>query len=166
MFTLRPLGALPAGLLQLPFTPTPQSRTEVVAVEENNTERAFVTPDRAAYELERREAALVKRYQQYLESEGYEVGRLRILPPGELRPLYSDLWNTTTKDLVEAKSSVTRDRIREAVGQLLDYGRFVPDASRTILVPSRPRQDLLDYVSSVNVGVVFPDGDKWVYVDP
>lgn len=166
VFKLRALGELPVALLPLPYTPAPQARTEVVPVEEHYTERAFVSPDREPYELERREAALVQRYRQYLENQGYEVGRLRIVPPGESRPLYSDLWNKTNEDLIEAKSTVTRDQIRQAIGQLLDYGRFVPGASRTILVPSRPRQDLLDYIASVDVGVVFPDEDGWVHLAP
>jgi len=166
VFRLRPLGDLPVRLLPLPIAPAPQPRIDVVPVEERNTERAFVTPDREPYELERRESALVQRYRQYLESEGHEIGRLLIVPPGESRPLYSDLWNETSEDLIEAKSTVTRDQMRQAVGQLLDYGRFVPDASRTMLVPSRPRSDLLDYVKSVGVGVVFPDGDGWTYIAP
>lgn len=166
VFKLRALGELPVELPTLPFTPAPQPRTVVVPVEEHNTERAFVSPDREPYELERRESALVQSYRQHLESEGYEVGRLRIVPPGESRPLYSDLWNQTNEDLIEAKSTVTRDQIRQAIGQLLDYGRFVPGASRTILVPSRPRQDLLDYVASVGVGVVFPNKSGWIHIAP
>lgn len=166
VFKLRALGNLPVKLPALPFTPAPQPRTVVVPVEGHNTERAFVTPDREPYELERRESALVQSYRRHLESEGYKVGRLRILPSGESRPLYSDLWNETNKDLIEAKSTVTRDQMRQAVGQLLDYGRFVPGASRTILVPSRPRQDLRDYVTSVGIGMVFPDRGGWTYIAP
>jgi len=166
VFKLRPLGDLPVALPPLPITPDPQSRVDVVPVEERNTERAFVTPDREPYELERRESALVQSYRQHLERQGHKVGRLRIVPPRESRPLYSDLWNETNEDLIEAKSTVTRDQIRQAVGQLLDYGRFVPDASRTILVPSRPRHDLLRYVTSVGIGVVFPDEGGWRYIAP
>lgn len=59
-----------------------------------------------------------------LDGEGYEVGRLRIVPPGESSPLYIDLWNQTNADLIEAKSTVTWDQMRQAVGQLPDYGRF------------------------------------------
>lgn len=166
VFKLRPLGDLPVALPPLPITPDSQARVDVVPVEEHNTERAFVTPDREPYELERRESALVRKYREYLQSQGCEVGRLRIVPPGEASPLYSDLWNLTHEDLVEAKSTVTRDQIRQAVGQLLDYGRFVPGASRTVLVPSRPRKDLLIYVQSVGIGVVYPDGSKWEYLAP
>lgn len=166
VFTLRAVDDLPVALPALPFTPESLPSIVVVPVEQHNTERAFVSPDREPYEIERRESALVQSYREYLERENCEVGRLRIVPPGESRPLYSDLWNLTNEDLIEAKSTVTRDQIRQAVGQLLDYGRFVPDATRTILVPSRPRQDLLDYVKSVGIGVVFPIGKEWMHLAP
>jgi len=83
----------------------------------------------------------------------------------ESRPLYSDLWDATTRELVEAKGSVTRDYLRQAVGQLLDYGRFANAASHAVLVPSRPRPDLLAYLLAADVTAVYPDGDRWVRVD-
>jgi hypothetical protein len=66
------------------------------------------------------------------------VSRLRVVPSGEGAPLYSDLWDETSLELVEAKGNVTRDQLRQAVGQLLDCGRFVEAEARTVLVPSRP----------------------------
>lgn len=166
VFKLRPLGDVPVELPRLPISPTPTARTDVVSVEEQHTERVFVSPDREPYELERREADLVRRYREHLERAGHEVGRLRIVPPGESRPLYSDLWDGAVGELIEAKSTVTRDQLRLAVGQLLDYGRFVDAKCRTVLVPSRPRDDLLMYLLSVAIGVVYPDGDGWEHVGP
>jgi hypothetical protein len=133
-----------------------------VPVEEQHTERSFVTPDREPYEMERVEGALVNRYRRYLQQQGHVVSRLRVVPPGEGAPLYSDLWDETTRELIEAKGSVTRDAMRHAVGQLLDYGRFVNAASRVVLVPTEPRADLLSYLLAVGVRVVYPDGDRWV----
>lgn len=138
VFKLRPLREVPVELPRLPISPTSAARTDVVSVEEQHTERAFVSSDREPYELERREAGLVQRYREFLEHAGHEVGRLRIVPPGETRPLYSDLWDETASELIEAKSTVTRDQLRLAVGQLLDYGRFVDAKCRSVLVPSRP----------------------------
>ena len=166
VFKLRPLGEVPVELPRLPISPAPTARTDVVSVEEQHTERAFVSPDRELYEFERREAGLVQRYREFLEGAGHEVGRLRIVPPGESSPLYSDLWDETASELIEAKSTVTRDHIRLAVGQLLDYGRFVDAKCRSILVPSRPRDDLLAYLRSVGVGVIYPGGHGWERVRP
>ena len=98
---------------------------------------------RLAKNSERAEAGPVIRYRRYLLSQGHTVTRLRVVPAGEVAPLYSDLWDETDGDLVEAKASVTRDQICHSVGQFLDYGRFVESRARTVLVPSRPRADLL-----------------------
>mgnify|MGYP003441135582 FL=1 len=59
---------------------------------------------------------------------------------------------------------MTSDQLRQAVGQILDYGRFVEAKTRTVLVPSRPRPDLIDYVKSVDMDVVFPEDDSWVRI--
>lgn len=166
VFKLRPYRPVPVELPSVPLSPTSESRTDVVNVEERHTERAFVAPDREPYELERRESLLVQRYREHLERAGHEVGRLRIVPPGESRPLYSDLWDRTVEELIEAKSSVTRDQIRLAVGQLLDYGRFASAQRRTVLVPSCPRGDLLDYLHGLGVGVLYPEGHEWHRADP
>src|SRR5437588_30240 len=95
---------------------TVYSTTSARASEASNTERAFVSPDREPYEAERREAALVHSYREHLENLGHTVRRLAVIPPGESRPLYSDLWDETARELVEAKGTVNRDNVRQAVG--------------------------------------------------
>lgn len=83
------------------------------------------------------------------------------MPPGEGAPLYTDLWDESDKELVEAKGSVTRNSIRFAVGQLLDYDRFVGAEQLAVLVPERPRQDLVEYLASADITAVYPSGDNW-----
>jgi hypothetical protein len=161
VFRLRPRAKVPVELLQVPVTRSPAPRIQVVPVEEHHTERSYVTPDREPYELERREAALVHRYREHLHRHGHQVSRLRVVPPGEASPLYSDLWDETALELIEAKGAATRDQLRAAVGQLLDYGRFVDPQRRSVLVPSRPRADLLAYLHTVGVDAIYPDGDDW-----
>ena len=148
-------------LLQVPVTRSREPRIQVVPVEEHHTERSFVTPDREPYELERREAALVHRYRAHLHRHGHQVSRLRVIPAGESAPLYSDLWDETAQELIEAKGAATRDQLRAAVGQLLDYGRFVNAKRRSVLVPSRPRADLLAYLHAVGVDAIYPNGEEW-----
>jgi len=162
VFRLRPLNAVPVDLPHVPVSRAEGPRIDTVPVEEQHTERAFVTPDREPYEMERREATLVHRYREHLRRQGHEVGRLRVVPAGESAPLYSDLWDVTGRELVEAKGLVTREQLRSAVGQLLDYGRFVEAKTRTVLVPTRPRPDLLAYLASAGVSAVYPDGEDWV----
>jgi hypothetical protein len=162
VFRLRPTAPVPVALPPAPFTRPTHPIVDVVAVEEHHTERAFVTPDREPYEMERREADLVHRYRAHLHRLGHQVSRLRVLPPGESAPLYSDLWDATTQDLIEAKGTVSREHLRMAVGQLLDYGRFAGAKTHTLLVPSCPRPDLLAYLAHVGISVTYPDGDTWI----
>ncbi|MGG7571196.1 hypothetical protein [Streptomyces sirii] len=131
-------------------------------VEQHQTERTLVDPAREPYEAERREAGLVTAYVEHLRLLGHNVGRQRITPPGELKPLYTDLFDHTDGVLIEAKGSVTREAIRMAVGQLLDYRRHIdPRPALAVLVPSRPRQDLLDLCTDVKITVIWPDGDAY-----
>lgn len=163
VFRLRPAsGEVPVHLPDVPVTVTGTPAVTKVAIEEQHTERAFVSPDREPYELERREASLVLKYRDYLKSQGHTVSRLRVVPAGEVVPLYSDLWDETTRELIEAKGGVTREQLRTAVGQLLDYGRFVDAATRAVLLPSRPRDDLSAYLAHAGVHVIYPDGAGWV----
>ncbi len=127
-------------------------------MEEQYTERAFIEPGREPYEAEQREAKLVRALRDHLRSIGHKVVRYRILPDGELKPLYADLVDGTSKVLVEAKGTVTREAFRMAIGQLADYSRFLTDSTRTIFVPEEPRADLLELAASVSVTVVWPAG--------
>jgi hypothetical protein len=161
VFRLRPHQVVPVSLSRTPFTVRDRVVVETVPVEDRHTERSHVMPDREAYDMERRESALVHRYEEHLRGQGHIVSRLRVLPPGETAPLFSDLWVESTRDLVQAKASVSRDHARAAVGQLLDYGRFVDANTRTLLVPGRPRPDLVGYLHSAGIDVVFPEGPGW-----
>ena len=162
VFRLRPRAEVTVELPHVPVTRSREPRVEVVPVEEQHTERSFVTPDREPYELERREAALVHKYREHLRWHGHQVSRLRVVAPGESYPLYSDLWDETALELIEAKGTATREQLRVAVGQLLDYGRFVDAKRRSVLLPSRPRGDLLEYLHAVGLEAIYPDGDEWV----
>jgi hypothetical protein len=155
VFKLRPVGdfKVPA---QTSVSDAPETSVDVVPVEEQYTEAAFVDPSHEPYEAERREAKLVRGLRDHLVMHGHEVGRLKIVPEGEAKPLFADLFDETIDTLVEAKGSVSREAIRMALGQLLDYGRFKPSATRVILVPERPRQDLLDLAESAAVKVMWP----------
>lgn len=139
-------------------------QVEAVPIEERHTERAFVSPDQLPHEAERREAELVHRYRDHLIRQGHQVQRLRILPAGETSPLYSDLWDATTGELIEAKSGATRNEVRMAVGQLLDYARFAQPKSLAVLLPSEPRPDILAYLDSLNVRAIYPDPASGTWV--
>jgi hypothetical protein len=47
-----------------------------------------------------------------------------------------------------------------AIGQLADYRRFSPNGTRlALLVPERPRADLLALLASAGVHAIWPEGD-------
>jgi hypothetical protein len=133
------------------------NKVELVPVEERYTERTFIEPSRQPYEAERRESKLVQTFRHYLQSKGYEVQRLQVLPAGEVKPIFSDLYVPEIPLLVEAKGTVERGSIRMALGQLLDYERFVEQARCAILVPSRPRPDIVELVRSAGVELYWPE---------
>ena len=96
--------------------------------------------------------------EEHLRSRGHEVFRNRILPPGEARPLFTDLYDASLDMLVEAKGTVERNAIRMAIGQLADYKRFVSDGNPrhiAVLLPSEPRKDLCDLLASQGIDLIF-----------
>jgi hypothetical protein len=127
-----------------------------VPIEEQRTEKTYVDPDREPYEAERKEAALVMALRNLLISRGHNICRQQILPPGEHKPIFTDLYDATSQILFEAKGAATREAMRMAIGQLADYARFLGDVRRAVLMPTRPRQDLMDLALSEGVAVVWP----------
>jgi hypothetical protein len=136
---------------------------EDVPVEEQWTERTFVSPSSEPYEAERREQTLVLAFREHLLRQQHEVSRLKIVPPGEAKPLFSDLIDRTTGTLYEAKGTVERGAIRMAIGQLADYSRFVQPPPRTaVLLPSEPRADLQELLKKAGIGLVWQTGDGFI----
>nr|QIY73428.1 restriction endonuclease [Streptomyces sp. RLB1-33] len=165
MFRLEPVDAALRKGARLPHTPEMVSSVTEVDVEQQHTERALVDPSREPYEAERREATLVRGYIEHLRGAGCEVVRHKILPRGVLKALYTDIYDATGRILIEAKGTVHRDAIRQAVGQLFDYRRHIspPPRGLALLVPTKPEDDLLDFCASVDIRVIWPEGDEYAH---
>ena len=56
---------------------------------------------------------------------------------------------------------VERGAIRMALGQLLDYRRFVENPECAILLPERPRQDLVALIQSAGIGLYWQEGNEF-----
>ncbi|KAA0931884.1 restriction endonuclease [Streptomyces apricus] len=165
MFRLQPVSAeAPVGT-QLPHTPASKPVVESIDVEAQHTERMLVDPSREPYEAERTEAKLVRAYADHLRLLGHSVSRHRIAPAGVAKQLLTDLYDGTANRLYEAKGSVSREAIRMAIGQLLDYARFLPQPELALLVPSQPEPDLLDLCSQLQIVVVWPKGEGYASTD-
>ncbi|MGN2361360.1 hypothetical protein [Streptomyces luridiscabiei] len=142
------------------------NQVDDLPLERNESETTFVNPNQEPYEADRKEARLVKAFADYLTSNGHQSGRQRILPPGESRPLFTDLHAKGLGLLIEAKGSVTRENIRMAIGQLADYSRFVDHTIRAILLPSEPREDLLALAKTQDCAVIWPEGKGFTSTNP
>jgi hypothetical protein len=162
VFRLHPVGIVQHFAADLPTTPKPTSHVEHVAPEDRHTDEFIVPPAAEPTTAQRREAELLSAYTAYLRSHGHEVSRLRIVPPQATSALYTDLFDNTTNELIEAKGTITRQAIRMAIGQLLDYRRFAPATPRmAVLLPSAPRPDLIELCTSLEITTIWRDGQNW-----
>ncbi len=130
----------------------------VVAVDTVHPEQALATESTEVQRITaapaiQREARLTERFQQYLEAGGHQVMRYRITPAGK-PPIYTDLADTTDNIVYEAKGSADRMSVRLALGQILDYGRFIEGSRLAVLLPERPADDLIDLLEQCGVGCV------------
>ncbi|MCX7537630.1 hypothetical protein OS123_03575 [Corynebacterium sp. P5875] len=118
--------------------------------------------EKAAEIAGRREAQLVEEFGLYLLKKWWKICSAEILLPGASRPLRTDLYDQTNDVLYEAKSLGTRENIRMAIGQLLDYHRYLPDPDRVslaILVPDRPSEDLVELILNTGISLVYKDDE-------
>ncbi|OLZ59497.1 hypothetical protein BS330_03610 [Amycolatopsis keratiniphila subsp. nogabecina] len=161
VFRLKPLGDLPTSLPKAPHAPARVPRIQAAPLMLSTERRQTL---RRSSRAEKNE--LADRYTQHLERIGHEVRLLRILPPEEAQPFSPSLWDDTARELVEIKAQVTRDQIRSAIGSLLDCARFVDAAALVLLVPTRPRPDLLTLLRHTGITVVYEDDNGWVREEP
>jgi hypothetical protein len=159
VFRLRPKAIEPpeptSKLAEVLVGPTRKD----VPIEQQHTEKAYVSPNRKPYESDRREQRLVIALEDHLLGLGHKVVRQQLLPPGEARPLLTDLFDATTGVLVEAKGTVERNAIRMAIGQLADYKRFFGNDQPhhlAVLVPSEPRKDLVELLFTQGIDLIYP----------
>lgn len=169
VFRLRPIGKfVDGGLGAAPRAPR-RGVTQVagnlgdidapssvdIPTEATNVPSYVVSPPAEPTEYLRREAALVRRYADWLHDRGRTYGRQRIGIPGELSALYTDLYDNSLEELIEAKATSSRNSIRVGLGQLLDYARFVVHDRRSLLVPAVPRPDLLELLRLYGCGCIW-----------
>jgi len=159
VFVLRRLSGrtrLPAAAVDLDKAKAWEKET---SVERHRTTEEFpVNPK--SYKAQRREQKLVKDYEAWLIASGHEVCGLLLHAKGEASAIRCDLFDKTANTIVEAKSSVARPAIRMAIGQLADYSRLMKKRprKRQILLPEKPRDDLIALARSQKIGVIWPDG--------
>jgi hypothetical protein len=135
-------------------------------VDLRSVDRAPVTPTTMA---PTRETMLVKRYRAMLAEHGHRVRRPKPWRPGGLARMRIDLYDVTAAELYEAKGSASPANIRMALGQLLHYEQHLPEPPklRTVLIPTRPANDLVDLLHLHGVGCVWEtDAGAFDRADP
>lgn len=126
-----------------------------IPVESNEAEEYSATPKDGSVVAKRREAALVKRYTEWLHGQGRPTTRRSIRLPGQAGQLFTDLFDEGLRELIEAKGATSRSDVRLALGQVLDYGRYVEHDQLAILVPVCPAVDLVDLLTSYGVSCIY-----------
>jgi hypothetical protein len=131
----------------------------VVDLEAHRTPSTTWTPGPAEITAERREAGLVRAYAEWLARRGGTTRAHSIGVPDQRHRLRTDLFHVEAGELIESKRSAGRADIRLALGQLLDYRRYVRPRRMAVLVPVRPADDLVNLLAEHGIGCVYPDGD-------
>lgn len=142
-------------------TPTAETTVKVVAAEGHHVDE-FGVSARHAGTAYRRERALEKLLVEELARQGVTAERLEITIRGQSKPLLTDTWDEKHRELYEAKGTVARAKVREAIGQLLDYRRHItpPPTTCTVLLPLDPGEDLTELIHSCGFDLVYLEGSK------
>lgn len=137
--------------------PAPETRVRVVAAEGHYVDE-FAVPGRDPGRAFRRERKLEDLLKKALSRQGVTTERLEILVRGQTKPLMTDTWDARHRELYEAKGTGTREKVREAIGQLLDYRRHIdPTPKCTVLLPSDPGEDLTELIHSCGFDLVYQE---------
>ena len=105
-------------------------------------------------------------FADWLAAKGHEVIDLKI-PVGSTT-IQPDLFDATTKTLIEAKRSSSRGHVRTAIGQVLDYVHNAKalelDATPAILLPGKPPQDLIDLCKSLGIQLFIAEKNDFLVI--
>ena len=110
----------------------------------------------------REEATLVNDFADWVKHRYEVVLRRWELPTAEAGPpLLTDAYWPGRHLLIEAKAGAGRLHVRMALGQLLDYRRYVPapPPALAVLLPVAPSHDMAVLLAEHEVGVINRHGD-------
>jgi hypothetical protein len=108
----------------------------------------------------RAEHALVRRYADWLTAFGVKVVSRLYRVPGLARPFLCDAFLPERNALIEAKSSDSREAIRMAIGQLLDYQHLEGTSpALAVLLPYEPNPDVRTFLDSLGIASIWPSGE-------
>jgi hypothetical protein len=139
------------------ISPSPQ----IVSSPENHQLDFNVQTRARVIKAKKIEAGLLADYRRWLEQQD------RVLSAIKYRALQCDAYEQDRQNLIEAKGSASREHIRMAVGQLLDYAfqgcKKFGEPHKAILLPSEPRSDIVDWLDSLKIKVIWRE--KKLFLD-
>ena len=106
----------------------------------------------------RPENELVLRFCEFLARQGHATQRIQIRHTADHAPLFTDIWVDSAFLLIEAKVRPERQAVRDAISQMVDYTRFLPNPQRAILLSGRPYADAIELAHSARCAVIWPAG--------
>ncbi|MFE7610516.1 hypothetical protein [Streptomyces celluloflavus] len=165
-----------SGALPLPKQRVRKGSSARKAAPNAETSGTFVVPEAFSTKLSvraasaatvavRHEAELTQAYKDHLDSFGHQTGAFQIKVKGLTSTLRTDLYDATDHVLYEAKGSNSREDVRMALGQILDYSRYVKtpehdgEPKRVILLPAAPPADMYTLLDRHDVGVAYRADD-------
>lgn len=128
-----------------------------VPTEQHETDSTTATITGGPRTVRRREGRLTTAFEAHLAAHGHVVHRFQIRVTGERGAFLTDPYDATDNVLYEAKGKASREYVRMAIGQLLDYRRHieVPDGLRlAVLLPEEPSADLRALLEAEDIALV------------
>lgn len=161
VFRLRPVGETWRG--DLPHAPEGEFAFSV-AIEKSNVDE-YVQQRQSADLVTalRAEAGLVGRYIDWAHRSTGATAERQAVPTAAGHVMYTDVYIRETRELIEAKASSSREHIRLALGQILDYARYVPHSSLAILTPTRPAGEMIELLIAHGVGCIWETEKSGVF---
>lgn len=105
------------------------------------------------------EFGLLKGYQRWLKQQDR---KLSFAAYGKLR---CDGYEESPKNLIEAKASISREHIRMAVGQLLDYAfqgeEKLGKPHKAILLPARLDPSIEKWLRHLDISIIWREGESF-----
>ena len=167
-FTLLPenlqklIQNLDVALAQESITAYPAPRVGRTTEPKIGERRAIA--DRTAQPMNQPEARLVEQFKDWLVENGLQRPAAIKLPAGGGETwAEADLWIPEKSQLIEAKADATRESVRMAIGQVLDYAHLashlieseefpgLKNSQPTILLPMLPTSDLLELIKKLEI---------------
>jgi len=117
---------------------------------------------KTAANIVRDEFKLQNEFGLYLLEQGHDVLSFDFKLPGANGTLKPDFWIKDLGLIVEAKPSISREHIRMAIGQVLDYVHLAAQLGLhmkpAVLLPSLPPIDLVGLLQELGIQLIYKSG--------